>query len=129
MLLGKAHLKYVPYTIKEITPFGVLIEANGVGDFAGVYNATQNETTTVFLRIDGTYDWQLKAFQSTNEGDFITGHGHGTGKETGNWKSDAGDGEILIMTQSPRLSWLNNKKWRIEYTLAGLEYDEKFFAL
>jgi len=130
MLLGKAHLKYPPYTIKEVAPFGVVVEANGVGNFTGVYNATENETCTMFLRMDGTFDWRLKVIQSTNEGDLIAGIGQGTGKVTGP-KLQKGEGEVLTMTQSPRLSWLNNKKWRFEYTLdaSTTEYDEKFFAL
>jgi hypothetical protein len=42
-----------------------------------------------------------------------------------------GEGEVLFMTQSPKLSWLNNKKFRGEITgdMATSENRAKFFVL
>jgi hypothetical protein len=41
------------------------------------------------------------------------------------------EGEVIFMTQSPKLSYLNNKKWRVEVTGNGATGEEqaKFFAL
>jgi hypothetical protein len=130
MLLGEMRTKVAPITIKEITPFGIGIEYNDVGEFVGVYNAKVNDTCTGFLKNDGTYDWEVKGIQYTKEGDSIVLTAHGTGKMTGATASIA-EGECVFMTQSPRLSWLNNKKFRVECIgdLATYEDHWKIFAL
>ncbi len=129
-LLGEVSSKAVTQTIKEITPFGVRLEINELGQFAGTFTASHNVTSTVYVKTDGTYDWDSKAMLSTNEGDIILGNGHGTGKMTGP-KSHAGDGEGFFVTQSPKLSWLNNRKVRIEFTsdMATGETHDRFYAL
>jgi hypothetical protein len=129
-LLGEMRTKATPITIKEITPFGVRVEYNDTGQFAGTYSANVNHTYTVFLKNDGTFDWEAKDLQFTKEGDFIVAIGHGTGKMSGPTTSKA-EGEGIYMTQSPKLSWLNNKKWRVECTsdMATSEIYGKFFAL
>jgi hypothetical protein len=129
-LLGETRAKATPMTIKEITPFGIRAEYNDVGEFAGVFNANINDTVTGFLKNDGTFDWEVKALWTTKEGDFIVGNAYGTGKMTGP-STSFGEGEVLFMTGSPRLSYLNNKKYRAEVTSdnATGESHAKFFAL
>lgn len=129
-LLGEVREKYTTLTIKEIGPFGIRLEGNAVAEFAGVYTATGYTTGTMFLKNDGTIDWDVKLIESTNEGDTIVGNGHGTSRMTGP-KTSAGEGEVIFMTQSPKLSWLNNKKCRVETTadMATGEDRGKFFAL
>ncbi len=130
-LLGEAHYKDTSRTIKEVTPFGIELEANQAGEFTGgTYNAVHNSTTRAIMKNDGTYEWESRGLQSTTEGDIIVGNGHGTGRMTGP-KSTSDEGEVVFMTQSPRLSWLNNKKFRIETEgdMSTGEYHSKFTAL
>jgi hypothetical protein len=130
MLLGETRAKAAPLTIKEITPFGIRAEYNDVGQFSGVFTANTNDTVTGFLKNDGTSDWEVKGLWSTKEGDIIVANAHGTGKMTGP-NTSFNEGEVLFMTQSPKLSYLNNKKWRVEVTgdMATGESHAKFFAL
>jgi hypothetical protein len=128
-LLGEARAKAAPITIKEITPFGIRGEYNDVGQFAGVFTANINDTLTVFLKNDGTFDFEVKGLWTTKEGDFIVINGLGTGKMTGP-STSFGEGEVLFTTQSPRLSYVNNKKYRAEVTAdMTTESHAKFFAL
>ena len=129
-LLGESRAKAAPITIKEITPFGIRAEYNDVGQFAGVFTANINDTLTAFLKNDGTFDFEVKGLWTTKEGDFIVINALGTGKMTGPSTSFA-EGEVLFMTQSPRLSYVNNKKYRAEVTadMATGESHAKFFAL
>jgi hypothetical protein len=107
-----------------------VIQHNLSGEATGVFSARHAETITAFFRHDRTYEWDTKFSQTTNEGDFIVANGHGTGKMTGP-NSHEGIGEVLFMTQSPRHSWLNNKKARIESTgdIKTGETRERIFAL
>jgi len=129
-LLGEDRVKATPMTIKEVTPFGIRIEYNNVGEFKGVYNANVNDTVTGFLKNDGTIDWEVKGLQYTKEGDLVIFTGHGTGKVTGP-TTNKGEAEIVFVTQSPKLSWLNNRKWRVDVTgdMATGESLGKFFAV
>jgi hypothetical protein len=130
MLLGEIREKIAPTTIKEITPFGIRFEYNAVGVFTGLYSANVNDTCTMFMKNDGTFDGEVKGLQYTKEGDFIVVTAHGNGKMTGPTTSKA-EGEVVFMTQSPKLSWLNNKKFRFESIgdIATGESYGKFFAL
>ncbi len=129
-LLGESRTKVGPYTIKEITPFGLKIERNDSGQFTGAYTANVMDSLTIFLKNDGTLDWEAKSLSYTKEGDLIVSHAHGTGRMSGPTSSTV-EGEALLMTQSPKLSWLNNKKFRVEGTgdLATMEDRVKFFVL
>ncbi len=130
MLLGELTAKLVSNTIREITPVGLRFEYNSTGQFAGVFNAHMTHTNNVFLRDDGTMDWESKGFWHTPDGDHILSISHGTGKTTGPVTSTA-EGEIIFTTRSLKLSWLNNKKFRVEVTGSLLTGEEnaKFFAL
>jgi hypothetical protein len=71
MLLGEVKAKFIANTIKEITPFGARFEYNAVGQFAGVFTANLSHTNNVFLKNDGTMDWESKGFLSMIDGNLI----------------------------------------------------------
>lgn len=130
-LLGELKVKATSQTIKEVTPLGVKSEVNEVGQFAGIYNANHSGTSSMYLKTDGTYDWETKSMEMTNEGDIVVSTSHGTGKITGP-KLGTGEGEGILMTQSPKLSKLNNRKIRVELTTdpsTGEARGAKIFAL
>ncbi|HZW57339.1 MAG TPA: hypothetical protein VFF30_13705 [Nitrososphaerales archaeon] len=54
---------------------------------------------------------------------------HGTAKGTG--RTVTGEGEGVFVTQSPKFSWLNNKRFRREIMGSNLTDEEhvKLFAL
>jgi len=112
-LLFEIQGKTVSSTIKEITPHGVRIEMNDEGQTTGKINGGALNTVSVFLKPDGTNEWEGKALNTTKEGDMLVmsskGTGHMANPTTGAWQ-----GEVFFMTQSPRLSWLNNTKGWIE---------------
>ena len=94
--------------IKEFQPDGAWIEYNSSGEVKGKYHANHIETTEVKLKMDGTNEWESRAMELTKEGDVIMMTGKGTGR------LNTFIGEVTYMTNSPRLSWLNNTKARIE---------------
>ena len=112
-LIGELSGKMAGTTIKEITPLGVKMEINDTGELRGKYNANHMETVTVFQKTDGTSEWETKGIEMTKEGDFIVVSGRGTGKSTGP-TTGSWEGDVVFMTQSPKLSWLNTTKGWIE---------------
>lgn len=72
--------KTITRTIKEINLFGVRMEANDEGRITGKYNASTMDTVNVFIKTDGSQEWEAKGIQATPEGDFITTWGRGTGR-------------------------------------------------
>ena len=95
--------------IKEFKPDGAVVEYNSSGEIKGnKFHANHVETTDVKLKTDGTNEWESRAMELTKEGDVVMVTGKGTGQ--GNTFS----GEATYMTNSPRLSWLNNTKARVE---------------
>jgi hypothetical protein len=94
--------------IKEFNPEGALIEYNSSGEVKGKYHANHLETADVKMKMDGTNEWEMRAMEMTKEGDVVMITGKGTGQQN-NFT-----GELTYMTNSPRLSWLNNTKARVE---------------
>jgi len=129
-LLGEIRGKTVSTSIKEITPFGVRVELNNVAQFVGAkYSAAHMETVNLFRKIDGTLEWELKAIETTPAGDSVVISGRGTGKSTGPTTLKA-EGEFVYMTQSPKLSWLNETKGRLEViaNMATGEFENKVYS-
>lgn len=112
-LLFEIQGKTASRTIKEVTPHGVKMEMNDEAQATGKYNANVLTTTTVFLKPDGSNEWENKAIQNTREGDMVVALGRGTGHSTGP-TSASWQGDVVFMTQSPRLAWLNTTKGWIE---------------
>jgi regulator of RNase E activity RraA len=112
-LIGEVRGKTVTRTIKELSPMGVRLESNDEGQFTGKYTAAHIETVSIFLKTDGTSEWETKAIETTNEGDVVVINGRGTGRNTSPTEISF-DGEVVYMTQSPKLSWLNTTKGWVE---------------
>ncbi len=129
-LIGEIQSKTVTTAVRETSLMGVRLEANGQGQFSGKYNAAHIETVTVFLKTDGTSDWETKGVETTNEGDVVVLNGRGTGKATSPTETSF-DGELVFMTLSPKLSWLNTTKGWLEGASnnATGEYHGRVFAL
>ncbi len=128
-LLLEIQGKTVSRTVKEITPHGVKMELNDEGQITGKFNGNSLNTVNVFLKPDGTNEWESKGIQTTREGDMVVvssrGTGHMSNPTTGSWQ-----GEAVFMTQSPKLAWLNNTKGWIEGSgdMAQGTYKGKIFA-
>lgn len=129
-LLGEFEGKFQTDTLKEVTPLGHKFEYYAVGHFAGIFDANASHTNNVFVKDDGTVEWESKGFLSTTDGEQILEVSRGTGRLTGPGTSRA-EGEGVFMTRYPKLSWLNNKKFRLEITASFLTGEEKakIFAL
>src|SRR5947199_3620981 len=101
-------------SIKDISSSGVKIENNDIGQITGKYQANFMETISIHMKPDGTSEWEGKGVQMAGQDMVVTtskGHGHQTGPGT-----IAFEGDVHFMTQSPRLSWLNNTKGWIDGT-------------
>jgi hypothetical protein len=128
-LIGELRGKTVTTTVKSVSPFGVNLSSNGVGQFTGKYAAAQTETMNLSLNRDGTVQYEVKAIQNTIEGDFVVvtsvGHGKSTGAPT-----TALEGEVVFMTDSAKLAWLNTTKGWAEGSVNNVtgEYQAKFYA-
>ena len=112
-LLFEVQGKTVSRTIKEITPHGVRMQMNDEGQITGKLNAGQINTVNIFMKPDGTNEWEAKGMLNTREGDMVAVSARGTG-QMANPSAATWQGESFFMTQSPRLSWLNNSKGWIE---------------
>ncbi len=128
-LLFELHGKTVTTPIKEISPNGVRLEMNDVGEVKGKYNAARMETVNVLVKTDGTNEWETKAIENTKEGDMVVVWGNGKGRSTGPTTA-SWEGEVHAMTMSPRLSWLNNTTSWVEGSgdRAKGEYSAKVYA-
>ena len=107
-LLYEIQGKSVSWNVKEITPHGVKMQTSDQGQSTGKIKIGEITTVDIFMKPDGTQEWESKAVQRTPEGDMIAVSGRRTGRmaETaGAWQ-----GELFFMTQSPKLAWLNNAK-------------------
>src|SRR5713226_3595439 len=112
-LLFEVQGKTMSRTIKEITPHGVRMQMNDEVQITGRVNAWQINTVNIFLKPDGTNEWEAKGLLNTKEGDMVVVSARGTG-QMANPNKITWQGESFFMTQSPRLSWLNNSKGWIE---------------
>jgi hypothetical protein len=121
---GKSH----SWTIKEVGKSGVIMEMNDAGDITGKYNARFMETTSIHIKPDGTMTYEGRGIQNSGP-DMIVTTGKGTARNptptTTSW-----EGEITFMTQSPKLSWLNNTKGWQEGTanMADQTFTAKVYA-
>ncbi len=95
-------------TIKEFNQNGAIMQYNSSGEVKGRYHAIHMETSDVNLKMDGTMDWQVRAIESTKEGDTIMITGNGTGMMEAESYKGSIKGEIVYMSNSSRLSWINN---------------------
>jgi hypothetical protein len=106
-LILEVHDKSTTTTVRDISQSGIKLEQNSVSQAKGKLNAQGMTTVSITLKTDGSSDWEMKGVMSTKEGDFLAVWGNGTGKQTGPTSADW-TGEVHFMSQSPKLSWLNN---------------------
>jgi len=95
-------------TIKEFNQNGAMLQYNSSGEVKGRYHGIHMETTDVTFKMDGTMDWQVRAIESTKDGDNIMITGNGTGMMEADSYKGTLKGEILYMSNSSRLTWINN---------------------
>lgn len=99
--------------IKEFNKDGAMVQYNSTGEVKGKYHANHIETVDVKLNMDGTNEWEVRAMETTKEGDVVMISGKGTGRQE-NAMEGSFKGEVTYMTNSSRLSWLNNTKAWVE---------------
>jgi hypothetical protein len=99
--------------IKDFNQDGASMQYNSTGEVKGRYHAIHAETVDINMKPDGTMDWQVKATETTKEGDNVMLSGNGTGLlepgMTGTIK-----GQVVSMTNSARLSWVNNLRFDVD---------------
>jgi hypothetical protein len=127
--LGELAEKTTSVTIREFTPDGVRLSYNLEGTVKGQYDAAHMETVDAMFKPDGTYEFEARGLDQTNDGDMILIRGKGTGK-TVSPTSVHVEGEATYQTMSKNLSWLNSAKGRFEgtYDLTTGEFIAKVFA-
>ena len=112
-MLAEIKEKTTAVIIKEFNADGAMIQYNSMGEVKGKYHGIHMETADVKLKMDGTNEWDVKAMETTKEGDVVMATGSGTGRQE-NAMEGSFSGEVTYMTNSPRLSWLNNTKGWVE---------------
>ena len=112
-MLAEIKEKVNAIIIKEFNKDDAMMQYNSSGEVKGRYHGNHIETVDVNLKMDGSNMWDVKAMETTKEGDVVMIMGKGTGKQlsalTGSF-----EGEVTYMTNAPRLSWLNNTKGWVE---------------
>jgi len=93
--------------IKDFNKDSANLQYNSTGEVKGRYHAIHAETVDINLRTDGTLDWEVRAAETTKEGDNIMISGNGTGLQESDMTSSI-RGQVVCMTNSSRISWLNN---------------------
>jgi len=128
--LGELSEKTTSVTIKEFTPDGVLISYNLQGTQKGQYDATHMETVDALFKPDGTYEFEARGIDQTNDGDMLIIKAKGTGRQVSPTSVHA-EGEAVYQTLSEKLKWLNTAKGRFEgtYDTSTGEFIAKVFAL
>ena len=127
--LGELAEKTTSVTIKEFTPEGVLISYNLEGQVKGQYEAAHMETVDAMFKPDGTYEFEARGIDQTNDGDMVLIRAKGIGKTVSPTSVHA-KGEATYQTLSKKLEWLNSAKGRFEgtYDLSTGEFVAKIFA-
>jgi hypothetical protein len=105
--------KNTTMTIKDFGQDGIKFEVNSVGEVNGKYDATHTETSENILNADGSMTWEARAMETTKDGDIIFVNGCGKGEPLKGTEVSV-KGELLYLTNSPRLRWLNNTKAQVE---------------
>jgi hypothetical protein len=114
-LVLETHSRIQGTTVRDISQNGIKIEINSTGQSKGKYESNDISTTSVWMKTDGTSEWESKGIQNTRDGQTLAVWGKGTGKSTGP-TTQAWEGELHVMTQSPKLGWMNTAEFWIEGT-------------
>lgn len=124
----ESHSKIASTSVREISQNGIKLEFNHQVQLTGKFEAQGPGTTTIWLKNDGTSEWEDKSIATTKEGDFVAMWGKGIGRPAG-LTAQAWEGEVHFMTQSSKLSGLNSAKVWAEGTAdqAKSESHGKFY--
>ncbi len=122
-IIGEMKGKSNSWTLREVGKNGVIMEVNDSGEITGKYNAQFLETTTIHMKPDGTMTWEGRGMQNSGP-DMIIVTSKGTARRTPT--TTTWEGDVTFMTQSPKLSWLNNTKGWTEGT--ANQSDQTFTA-
>ncbi len=114
-LLFELKAKTTTITIKDFTPAGVRTEYNLQGEVKGKFEAMHIETVTVLGKPDGTFEFEVKAINATNEGDTVLVTTRGKGWQE-NPTTARFQTEDSYQTTSAKLAWLNSTKSQSEGT-------------
>ena len=116
------------FSIKDISPNGIKMENNDVGQLTGKYSGNFMETVSIHMKTDGTSDWEGRGIQMAGK-DMVAVTGKGKGKQNADGTVSF-EGEQKFMTQAPNLAWLNNTKGWIEGTASQAEqtFTAKIYA-
>jgi len=127
--VGELAEKTTSVTIREFTPEGVRISYNLQGKMKGQYEAAHMETVDAMFKPDGTYEFEARGLDQTDDGDMILIRVKGTGKQVSPTSVHA-EGEATYQTLSQKLAWLNSAKGRFEgtYDTSTGEFIAKVFA-
>ena len=127
--VGELAEKTTSVTIREFTPEGVRISYNLQGKMKGQYEAAHMETVDAMFKPDGTYEFDARGLDQTDDGDMILIRVKGTGKQVSPTSVHA-EGEATYQTLSQKLAWLNSAKGRFEgtYDTSTGEFIAKVFA-
>lgn len=130
-LIVEINEKSTAVIIKEFSQTGAKIQYNAMGEVKGKYSGSHIETVDVFQKMDGTNEYEVRAIETTKDGDTIMLMGKGTGRQEMGSTTGTFKGECTYMTMSPKLSWLNNKKAWIEGSndLKSGEANIKIYAM
>jgi hypothetical protein len=100
-------------TILDISQDGIKMQINSAGESKGKYHSNDLGTTTIWMKTDGTSEWESKAIQMTHDGEMVASWGKGSAKTLSPTKQ-AWTGEMHYMTQSPKLAWMNTATFWVE---------------
>ena len=107
--------KNMSTTIRDLSHLGIVLEQNSTLETEGEFEGQGFSTVTIHMKPDGSSQYEQKGFVNTPKGEFVAIWGRGTGRNVGptdaTWK-----GEVRFMTQSPKLSSLNDAAYRLEGT-------------
>ena len=128
--LAELNEKTTSVTIREFKPDGVLISYNLQGTVKGEYDANHMESVDAFFKPDGTYEFESRGIDQTDDGDMLIFKGKGTGRTVSPTSVHA-EGEALCQTQSTRLARLNGANLRFEgsYNIPTGEFTAKIFTV
>src|SRR5436309_967551 len=88
------------------------------------------ETVDALFKPDGTYEFEARGIDQTDDGDMLIIKAKGTGRQVSPTSVHA-EGEAVYQTLSEKLKWLNTAKGRFEgtYNTTTGEFVAKVFAL
>src|SRR5438128_2020454 len=99
-------------------------------EFLGELSEKTTSVTIKDFKPDGTYDFEARGIDQTDEGDMLIIKAKGTGRTISPTSVHA-QGEAVYQTLSEKLKWLNTAKGRFEgtYNTSTGEFIAKVFAL